>query len=199
MGGSGSGCVAETERCDGLDNDCDDEIDEGSVCPDSCTARRSPSDGHLYLLCLSTDSGDAIGCDDASTRCTDLGPELGLELPFGLVWIESSEENEFLKDWIVGTAPSDGKVWTAANDQNEELIWVWGRRTGAEQFFTADPGGGGTPYLDRFNDWASGQPDAKDGTAADCAAFDSNVGWQWNDQSCTRLEIGFVCEEHPPL
>jgi len=198
-GGANGGCVPETERCDGIDNDCNDAIDEGSVCPDTCTARRSPSDDHLYLLCVATDSADYLGADDASARCGDLGTELGLELPFGLVWLDSSDENELVKDWVIETAPSDGKVWMGANDQAEEGTWVWGRRTGATQFFVGDPAGGGTPYMDRYIDWASGQPDARDGTSADCAAFDSNVDWQWNDQSCSRTEVGFICEEHPPF
>ena len=198
-GSAGSGCVRETELCDGIDNDCDDSVDEGSVCPDSCTARRSPSDGHLYLLCISTDPDDAIAGDDASARCGDIGTELGLELPFGLVWLESSEENELVKEWIVDAAPSDAVVWIGANDEAEENIWVWGRRTGAVQFFTGDSSGGGTPYMDRFNDWGSGQPDAQDGSSADCAAFDSAVGWHWNDRSCAREEVGYMCEEHPPF
>jgi hypothetical protein len=195
-GGSEPGCIAETERCDGVDNDCDDAIDEDSVCPDSCAARRY--DDHLYLLCVATDPDDRKGCNDASSLCTEIGTSLELVLPLGLAWIESPAENEFLKAWAVATAPIDGVVWMAANDESEESSWVWGRRTAAERFFTGDPSGGGTPYMDRFNDWAPRQPDGASGPSEDCGAFDSQVGWRWSDRPCSQPEVGFVCEEHPP-
>jgi hypothetical protein len=195
-GGEGALCVPETERCDGVSNDCDEEIDEDSVCPDSCSARQY--DGHLYLLCVADSETDAIECDDAAGRCADFGDELGLELPLGLVWVESSAENAFLKDWITAAVPSEAAVWTGANDQTDENTWVWGRREEAEQFFTGDSDGGGTPYEDRFNDFAPGRPNSSNGDDEDCGAFDPEVSWQWNDRTCTNAELAFVCEEHPP-
>jgi hypothetical protein len=189
MAGERSGC--ETERCDGLDNDCDDEVDEDSVCPDACSAQQF--DGHAYLLCVS--STDTIGADDASARCLGLGVEFGLEHDMGLAWIESSDENTFLMDWIMGTAPTDGVVWMGASDQSMEYTWVWGRKAGAEQFFTGSSDGGGSPYMDRFADFGSGQPGSSRGLDEDCGAFDGRVDWHWSDRECDEAMVGFVCEE----
>jgi hypothetical protein len=85
----------------------------------------------------------------------------------------------------------------AANDDDQEGTWVWGRGASAEQFFSNGTAGGGTPYMGRFNDWAAGEPDGGDHDDVDCGAFDSSVDWQWIDELCTTLEPGFICEEHP--
>jgi hypothetical protein len=195
-GGTMTGCVAEPERCDGVSNDCDDEIDEDGVCPAACTAKSY--DDHVYLLCYSEDSADALGADDATARCGDLSAQFGLEQDLGLVWIETSEENDFLLDWIDETT-STGVLWTGANDENRETTWVWGRSTEAEQFYTGSSSGDGMPYMDRFDDFASGQPDGGDHDDEDCGAFDSDYGWQWADHFCTTLQPGFICEQHPPV
>jgi len=147
------------------------------------------------VLCI--DSNDTIGAEDASQRCADIGTELDLELPLGLAWIDSAEENTLLRDWIAKTAPADGVIWIGANDEKQENQWLWGRRTGAEQFFTGDDAGGGTPYMGRYNDWAPGQPDG--GSSENCGAFAAEVDWHWNDLACDAEQIGFVCDEHPPF
>ena len=41
---------SQAEQCDGLDNDCDDEIDEEAPCPDNqvCSRGRCVTNGHGY-------------------------------------------------------------------------------------------------------------------------------------------------------
>jgi hypothetical protein len=199
LGGTTPGCVVEPEICDGISNDCDDEIDEDSACPAGCSA--TTFDSRLYVLCFSADTNDALGASEASARCGEIGMGLRVEPPLGLVWIESARENDFLKAWIASTVPSDAVLWMSANDENEEGAWVWGRRPDAEQFFAGNsPRGdtGGEAYMDRYHDFASGEPNGGDHDDEDCGAFDPESDWQWMDEFCTTLAPGYVCEQPPP-
>src|SRR5688572_6690727 len=73
--GSDSGCIPAREICDGVSNDCDDEIDEGAECPTDCSIRSY--DGHLYGLCLFPDEDEWVTHPEATTACTKLATELG--------------------------------------------------------------------------------------------------------------------------
>ncbi|HWP09320.1 MAG TPA: C-type lectin domain-containing protein [Polyangiaceae bacterium] len=190
MAGSSMKCEP-MERCDDLDNDCNDVIDDGAACPASCSARQY--DGHAYVLCVSSD--DAVDADDAAMRCAEMskGPPFTLEL----AWIESSDENEFLEQWIADTAPSGGVVWMGANDQLNEGVWVWGHRPDAEQFYDDTATGNGA-YMDRFNYFAEGQPGSNRDLDEDCGAFDDRVGWHWSDRECSEAMVGYVCEQMAP-
>jgi hypothetical protein len=156
--------------------------------PDSCS--EDEYDGHTYVLCVSTASSDAVGADDAERECASIRDDLGL------AWIESSVENDFLREWIMDTAPSDGVVWMGANDQLDEGVWVWGRQDGAEQFYSVTNEGQGA-YMGRFAYFGSGQPGSSRGIDEDCAAFDARVDWHWSDRGCDEAMVGFVCEAHP--
>jgi hypothetical protein len=195
-GVGGAACVPEPERCDGVSNDCDDDVDEGDTCPVGCQARQS--DGHLYLLCMRPDPDQQLDYDAATAYCEDVGSSLDLGLDFALAEVGSKPENDFLKDWISATAGStDGMVWMAANDLEQERKWVWGRGPGAEQFFTESMLGGGMPVMMRFNDWADGRPNATNGSDEDCGSFDSEFDWQWNDLVCGTPRLGLLCEQTP--
>jgi hypothetical protein len=178
------------ERCDGLDNDCNDEIDEGDACPASCSAQQY--DGHAYVLCL---PDDAIVADQAAMRCAEMGK--GPAFTLDLAWIEASDENEFLREWIADTAPSDGVVWMGATDQTKEGVWVWGRRPDAEQFYEVTKASSG-PYMDRFSDFGQDQPGSSRGLDEDCGAFDARVDWHWSDRECSEAMVGYVCEQTSP-
>ena len=167
--------------------------DSGTVdLPDSCT--REEYDAHTYVLCMS--DAMAVGADDAASECASLGEDLGRELE--LAWIESTEENEFLRVWIAESAPGDGFVWMGASDQADEGRWVWGRNDDAEQFYEVTDTGSG-PYMGRFADFGSGQPGSSRGLDEDCGAFDARVEWHWSDRECDEVDatLGFVCEEQP--
>jgi len=177
--------MSEPERCDGRSNDCDEDIDEDSVCPEGCSAQQY--DGHAYVLCVSNDDSDLVTADAAADRCAKLGA-------LRLAWIESVGENTFLKGWIKDTAPAEGVVWMGANDQDSEGEWFWGRGPEAQQFFSGTSDSGGA-FMDRFEDFGSGQPGSSRGLDEDCGAFDARVEWSWSDRECSEAMVGFVCEE----
>jgi hypothetical protein len=192
--GGNSTCVPSPEVCDGLSNDCDEEIDEGSPCPADCTAKTY--EGHVYLLCMTDTAGDQLAYDAASARCKSARMDLGLSFDMNLAEIETATENVFLRDWISTTAPAPGLVLMGANDIIREGTWYWGRGAGSPEFFKQNPmGGGGTVTMGRFNDFAEGKPNGKAMTDEDCGTFDAEYDWHWNDFSCSALMLGFVCEQ----
>jgi hypothetical protein len=193
-GEAGAGCTAKTERCNGVDDDCNDSVDEG-VCPDGCAAKAH--DGHVYLFCLETDADEQPIYSAAREHCEDLGEKLALEKDFALARVESSSENDFLKTWIGARTSAEGAVWFGANDLEDEDMWVFGDDPPSARFFTAVGDAGGVPYMDRFNDFASGRPNSTNGADEDCGAFDSEVAWQWNDVRCGVGRLGYFCEEAP--
>jgi hypothetical protein len=196
-GGKAADCEPEPEVCDGVSNDCDDQIDEDGVCPMHCTARLR--DGETYLLCLPP-APERLEHLAAGMLCASFEDQAGVSIPSGMefVAIQSEEENDFVKGWLEDATPENGLVWMGATDVRDESIWVWGRGVDVEvQFFTGN-GHGGTPYMGAYADFASGEPHGE--TAADgidCAAFDSSVGWQWVDTDCLQKVMGFMCESGP--
>jgi hypothetical protein len=180
--------------CDGLDNDCEGGVDE-NVCPDSCSARTYA--GHVYLLCVAQTQGQRATYAQATSRCTQAGNNTNVGIPLELGRIESTEENDFVKSWIISLSPPEGMIWFGANDLDDERTWVYGRGQSAVQFFTQSFNGGGTAYMGRFNDFAAGRPNSQNNVDEDCAALDSDYSWQWNDLDCTFARLGYLCEQTP--
>lgn len=182
-------CIVEAETCDGLDNDCDQEIDEGGACPSRCFGFVAQDVPHMYC-------DDAVTREDMESRC--------VAQDMRRVWIQSAQENDAIVEFVARTLvalgdvdePStDGSygVWTGASDVVLDGDWRWGN-TGPSFWDGADDG---APLDDLFNQWSPGRPDAA--LAEDCALLyvwgddDGNDPGDWDDVSCDELH-GFVCE-----
>ncbi len=90
-----------------------------------------------------------------------------------------------------------GAVWNGASDSgangigSTEGTWVWGSTNNGITFYK-----NGAPVSGRYNDWAPGQPDdGGAGPSQDCAVFDPDLDWHWNDVVCSEQLASFVCEE----
>jgi hypothetical protein len=184
------GCVPSvpaSERCDGVDNNCMGGVDEGSICPAFCTG--ATRGGHTYLLCSfeAASSGTRL-------RSWTQAQEFCTTRTHGLLFVETAEENAFIRDWIAKLMLED-QVWMGANDRDSGLSsnegeWVWGVANNAPQFWDGDESG--DPIMSRYNDWADGEPN--NGGNEDCGVFASNHDYHWDDRDCTDSYANFVCE-----
>jgi hypothetical protein len=192
-GGAGKGgcvpSVPSTERCDGIDNNCSGAVDEGTACPDNCSG--ATYGGHAYMFC-SFENASGTGTRErtwtaSQTFCQTRG--------FDLVFIESSEENAYLVDWIQRTGLEE-PVWMGANDRDPTLgltnegTWVWGSTNNAVQFWDGDQDG--EPVMNRFSDWADGEPNNSGNE--DCGLLAPEFEFQWDDRACSDALPNFVCE-----
>ena len=183
----GPSCVPEEERCDGIDNDCEDGIDDGGVCPDGCVGGHF--EGHDYLFCE-----------------TENGGRLGDGLPWGqarnacvmedkvLVHLETESEAKFVYQKL---AELDLGVdaWMGATDRVEDE-WCWEGTTmlNCVKFYDHDTEMAVDGY---FIDWRDGEPN--DGGNEDCGVIeDQGDGtFLWDDRSCTEEQELYVCEGEP--
>ncbi|MHC4836571.1 MAG: C-type lectin domain-containing protein [Planctomycetota bacterium] len=97
-------CVAEV--CNGLDDDCDGEIDNGAACP--CEVRQR--DGRAYMFCA-----DALLWSEARFRCEQSG--------YSLAVVDDAAEDAYLFDQIDLRGFDD--TWIGLNDRQQEGLWVW--------------------------------------------------------------------------
>jgi hypothetical protein len=186
-----------TEICDGIDNNCDSQVDNGASC--GCTVRQYS--GHGYLFC-----GAARTWTESRDYCTARG--------YDLVTIDNLAENTWVRTEYGTAIPSlctntcrydfdfdcdDGgpfsdysyceygtdcgdcgtrrattEFWIGINDRNVEGTFVWQS---------------GRPVT--YTNWASGEPNNSGGE--DCTEYYTSNGL-WNDEGCTDQDIAFVCE-----
>jgi hypothetical protein len=166
-----------TEVCDGVDNNCNAQTDEGAICEalaDGC--RGFAFNGRGYLFCR-LDNGNTW--DAAQADCQAQG--------MGLVSLNSADET----NWVINTA--NGYFRTNWDD-----MWIGGRYNGA-QWLWAD----GTVFwqgTDRgssvgaFESWKSGEPNNDRGRES-CAEMEESAssGRRWNDVPCS-LNLEYACE-----
>lgn len=190
--GGSAGCTPttpSTERCDGVDNNCMGGIDEGMTCPAGCTGATRA--GHYYLFCsFEADMGGSGTRFRTWTQAQDFCSDRSTSL----VFIESAEENAFIREWITRMMLED-QVWMGANDRDPTLgsnegEWVWGTANNATQFWDGDENG--DPVMNRYSNWASGEPNNQGNE--DCGVLSSNHDYQWDDRVCTNQYLNFVCE-----
>jgi hypothetical protein len=167
------------ESCDGVDQDCDGELDE-SACPAGCAG--AAREGRSFMGC-----GTQLTHASANNECLRQGMRLAD--------VYSAAENEFVlafaraEGFTANTTAGvpDPYVWIGGSDVAEEGLWSHADG----QFFwrgTADGGGFG-----HYENWASGEPnnDANPGEE-DCLALRDDSSGSWNDFPCDN-EAGFVC------
>lgn len=169
---SGSTAEATTgpvapEVCDGIDNDGDGGVDEGSpqnaACND-CTFLLSAGGDRWFAVCT-----DTMPWDDARIDCGDFGPGADLAM------IDDQADQAALLRLVVGD------YWLGMSDVAEEGHWVW--VDGSDAIVGGNVIG--------FNGWALGQPE---GGSENCGEMDSTKSG-WADTSCGALQPS-ICQ-HP--
>ena len=98
------------EVCDGRDNDCNDEIDEGEICP--CEFRSF--DGLGYLFCE-----ENVVWAQAMDACPNIMDG------YSLLSINDESENVWVYEQLV-EINNEQRWWISLNDQQEEGVFVWG-------------------------------------------------------------------------
>jgi hypothetical protein len=172
-GASSDGCVASTEICDGLDDNCNGAIDEGTACPVGCIGWARQSAG--YMFCFS----DAMhkAWTQAQNDCVAQGMHL--------VRVDDAAENRWINDSAVNFGFLE-QIWLGGVYVPTVSQWQW---TDGTPFWTS--GSRGQPVNGRFSNWTAGEPsnDGIDG-CADKLFGDTEV---WEDRPCS-VQFAFLCE-----
>ena len=165
-----------TERCDGIDNDCDDQIDplwctcEGEACPVEIVVRELTGQSYGFA------TGSGLGWVGAAALCPrDLDMHLVvLEDLAEATWVAQAASSFGAElRWWIGLTGQEGAQWT----------WVDGSWLDPEQAA-----------------WAPGEP-ASEPAGADCVAVlsptDTSGDGAWSAELCTEL-FPYVCETYEP-
>ncbi|HWA74428.1 MAG TPA: lectin-like protein [Polyangiaceae bacterium] len=184
-GVGGAGCEPSgQEICDGIDNDCNGRIDNGSgACPSGCMGR--VLDGKGYMFCL---TASARTPERASTACADNDMHL--------VWLETAKENAAVLAEAQHIAGSVTNFWIGASDGGTEGAWRWvedGSVSGT-QFWSGQASG--MPVDGHYVNWSPNRPDHGAGEE-DCVSFAVDrsgfPAGTWDDEPCSSMKP-FVCE-----
>lgn len=169
------------ELCDGIDNDCNEEIEPTGSCPTGCRAIPSNSGPGLYMFC------GTANWATASEGCIDQGMHL--------VHVNDDEENDWVIEMTKSLFPSAGQVYFGGNDQATEGAWIWTDNN--QRFWTGGPiGSGGMPVSGVYRNWSVNEPNNSSGGIPEhCLAgiLTGTLTYLWNDVPC-NFTYPFVCE-----
>jgi hypothetical protein len=182
-GGEGgqTGACEDAERCDGLDNDCNAEVDEGGVCPESC--RGFELEGRAYMFCTG-----ARGHFASARVCRDAAMDL--------VRIDSASENAGVLASVLGLGQEAplGSIHIGATDfgLGDEGNFRW---PDGAVFWVGNASG--SAVNGAYTHWDQGEPNNYEANE-DCVemlvtAVADKAGL-WNDVRCSST-LSFVCEE----
>jgi hypothetical protein len=187
------------ETCDGRDNDCDGQVDDGAGCP--CEVRTNGTHGYMFCSRPQNWSTAASDCaasgyrlatpDDAtesewvrttfrsvvSGGCTNTCGSHVTDNSYGQPYDTWCDDEQYCR-WGTdcgdcGSRGVPGTYWIGANDRGTEGAWVWHSGSTAA-----------------FRNWGSGEPN--DSSGEDCAEVNASSGL-WNDKECDDYRT-FVCE-----
>ena len=184
-------CADNVERCDGIDNNCDGQIDEGAACVGTCAG--FALEGHGYMFC-----SDSVVRDVAADRCEAQGMRLA--------WIETPEENAFLVEKITAadvpaSASAEVLTYIGGSDSGNEGNWIWRGRGAIANGFQFWQGGsadsGGRAVGGAYANWAPTEPSNTDDDE-NCAVIsvlgqNNRQPGNWDDRDCDTA-LPFVCE-----
>jgi hypothetical protein len=184
-------CEPSDEVCDGLDNNCDDIVDNGQTCAANCFGFVLTE--HGYMFCL-----PAVNRTTALERCAVEGMRLA--------WIETLEENTALVGAITqrldGEDPSGLLTQIGGTDATGEGNWRWvGNRVAPDGplFWQGGTAAlGGEPVGNAFANWDDTEPN--NSPNEDCAAISifgspGRIPGEWDDRNCAATAVfPFVCE-----